>query len=283
MEIRAIHVNWTKPFFAKNGSGEYYIDGFEVLTTILSALMWRKLNGSIKLYTDTIGYAFYKSLTLLDLWDDGIDTQILESIPSSIDPKIYWAAAKIFAIRNEKAPLVMMDTDLMVWKSLGELESCHLAAFHREPLQTDCYISYNDLKKRIGYYPDSDWDWSVEPCNTALTYFNHWDFKDYYTQSAIDFMIDNNEQPEDFVSQMVFAEQRIFSMCAEKLGIKIHTFLDSVYNGENMDFTHIWGAKDLARTNADFNAQLCDSLINAIIREHPSYKIPEEVFDYIQR
>lgn len=282
MNIRAIHVNWTKPSVTKNGSREYYIDDFEVLTTILSALMWRKLNGSIKLYTDRIGYDFYKSLNILDVWDDGIDTQTLESIPPSIDPEIYWAAAKIFAIRNEAAPLVMMDTDLMVWKPLDELQNCHLAAFHRESLQTDCYISFNDLKKRPGYYPDIDWNWSVEPCNTALAYFNHWDFKNYYTQSAIDFMLDNNDRPKELVSQMVFAEQRIFSMCAEKLGINVHTFLDKAYNGENMDFTHIWGAKGLARTDANFNKQLCDSLINAIIREYPSYKIPEEVFNYIQ-
>lgn len=280
MNIRAIHVNWTKPFFAKNGSGRYYIDSFEVLTTILSALMWRKLNGSIKLYTDKTGYAFYKSLNMLDVWDDGIDTKTLESIPPSIDPEIYWAAAKIFAIRNEDAPLMMMDTDLMVWKSLDELQNCHLAAFHRESLYADCYLSYDNLKKRTGYNPDSGWDWSVEPCNTALAYFNHREFKDYYTQSAIDFMTDNDERPEELVSQMVFAEQRVFSMCAEKLGVKIHTFLDTTYNGENMDFTHIWGAKRLARTDADFKAQLCNSLIEAIIREFPSFKIPEEVFNY---
>ncbi|MBP5455188.1 MAG: hypothetical protein J6Y37_01665 [Paludibacteraceae bacterium] len=282
MNIRAIHVNWTKPYVAKNGLVDYRVDAFEVLTTILSAIMWKKLNGSIKLYTDRMGYAFYESLNILDVWDGGVDTETLESIPSSIDPEIYWAAAKIFAIRKEDAPLVMMDTDLMVWKSLDELADCHLAAFHRESLLTDCYIPYECLKKRSGYRIDKDWSWSVEPCNTALAYFNHRDFKNYYTQSAIDFMLDNNERPQELVSQMVFAEQRIFSMCAEKMGIAVHTFLDKPYNGETMDFTHIWGAKSLARTDGDFNGHLCESLINAILRESPSYRIPDEVFRYLQ-
>ena len=110
MEINAIHVNWTKPFFAKNKDRMYSIDDFEILSTILSALLWRDLNGPIKLYTDGAGYEFYRMLGILDIWDGGIDVHTLESIPTSIDPEIYWAAAKIFAIRNEKAPVVMMDS-----------------------------------------------------------------------------------------------------------------------------------------------------------------------------
>ena len=281
MEINAIHVNWTKPFFAKNKDRMYSIDDFEILSTILSALLWRDLNGPIKLYTDGAGYEFYRMLGILDIWDGGIDVHTLESIPTSIDPEIYWAAAKIFAIRNEKAPVVMMDTDLLVWKHLDELRDIHLSAFHRESLQTDCYIPYDVLKKRKDYRLDPDWSWSIEPCNTALAYFNDLDFKNYYTQSAIDFMLDNNERPFELVSQMVFAEQRIFSMCAQKMGIEILTFLDSAYDGETVDFTHLWGTKSLARDDVAFNIQLCTSLLNAIRREFPSYEIPQQVLSYV--
>lgn len=283
MNINAIHINWTKPFFAKNYIDSYRIDEFEVLTTMLSALMWRKLNGSIKLYTDYEGLKFYESLNILDIWDRGIDVSTLEDIPDAIDPMIYWAAAKIFAIRAENESVMMMDTDLMVWKTLDELRDCHLAAFHKESLLTDCYIPFRDLKKRHDYRPDPEWSWKVEPCNTALAYFNHMDFKRYYTDAAIDFMWNNKEKPLENVSQMVFAEQRIFSMCANKMNIPIHTFLDEPYNGKCWDFTHIWGAKSLARGDKNFNKQLCDSTVNAINRECPWYKIPNAVFDYVYR
>ena len=281
MSLNAIHVNWTKPFFSKNGEIDYRVDDFELLSTILSALLWRKLNGDIKLYTDNVGLEFYSSLGILDVWNLGVDADTLENIPASVSPDIFWAAGKIFAVRNENTPFVVMDTDLMVWLSLPDLSTCHLMAFHRESLATDCYIPYESLRKRSDYHADSMWNWSVEPCNTALTYFNHRDFKEYYTRSAIDFMDGNFERPLELVSQMVFAEQRIFSMCADRLGVAVHTFLDKVYDGDCDDFTHLWGTKSLARKDAAFNRQLCGSLLNAIKREAPWYEVPRRVLSYV--
>ena len=53
--IKAFHSNWTTPFFKMNPNKEYYIEDFEILTTIISALKWREKNGSIKMVTDEIG------------------------------------------------------------------------------------------------------------------------------------------------------------------------------------------------------------------------------------
>ena len=279
--MRAIHINWTKPFFCKKGDVPYKIDDFDALTTILSALTWRHFIGDVKLYTDRAGYDFYASLGLLNLWNGGIDVDVLQRIPDNINPKIFWAAAKIFALRAEQSPVVMLDTDLMVWKSLEEeLKGVRVAAFHSEPLETDCYIPFELLKKRPGYMPDPDWDWTVLPSNTALAYFGDEEFKRSYTDAAIDFMTDNQEMPMEMVSQMVFAEQRMLSMCAKKQGIPIHLFLELMYNGETNDFTHIWGAKDIARKDEDFHKELITSIMEAIQREFPSYRFQQEFLDY---
>ena len=40
--IKAFHSNWTTPFFKMNPNKEYYIEDFEILTTIISALKWRE-------------------------------------------------------------------------------------------------------------------------------------------------------------------------------------------------------------------------------------------------
>ncbi len=274
--VKAIHINWTLPAMTYNGcvcDRRYRVDDFELLSTILSALLWRRNNGPIKLYTDSIGYEYYLSLGLLPLWDE-IDTKILDGIPNSIDAEIFWAAAKIFAVQAEKGPVVMMDTDLLVWKRLDELRDCEIAAFHTESLDLDCYLPYESLKKRTDYQLDKDWDWNLLPYNTALAYFDHPEFKKYYTDSAIDFMTNNKERPCELVSQMVFAEQRLFSMCARKLKLPVHTFLKETYNGVCDDFTHLWGAKGVARSDRNFNEQLCRSLVNAIRREFPRYQFP---------
>ena len=51
-------------------------------------------------------------------------------------------------------------------------------------------------------------------------------------------MMDNHEYPCEMVSQMVFAEQRIVSMCAKKMNIPIYHFLDDPFQADNSIFTH---------------------------------------------
>ena len=47
--MQAFHSNWTIPFFIRNPHIEYRIEPFELLTTALSALEWRRENGSIRM------------------------------------------------------------------------------------------------------------------------------------------------------------------------------------------------------------------------------------------
>jgi hypothetical protein len=144
-----------------------------------------------------------------------------------------------------------------------------LMAYHSESLEQlkSCYIDYRFLKKREGYKPDPNWDWNQDPYNTALTYFNDSKFLKYYTDKSIDFMRGNTERPMEMVSQMVFAEQRIFGMCAKRKKIAVGTFLTSPYDN-NPSFTHIWGGKDEARNNPQSEIKLCEALSKAIINRY---------------
>lgn len=278
MKITALHIHGTGPFRLKTKelNTPFQIEDFELLCTILSALMWRKYNGRIKLYTDKLAYDYYKSLNMLDLWDGGVDCDVLESIPSDINQEIFWACAKLFAIRNEETPVMMIDTDLIVWKNITRLlESKKFAVLHREPFN-DVYISFDLLKKREGYMPDPDWDWSVLPCNTALAYFNQPDFLKYYTDCAIDFMRGNQEYPMEMVTQMVFAEQRIISMCAQKMNIPIFHFMDDPFEKGNKTFTHLWGGKSVARKMDKQRHILCTAMLRRLHKELPDYEFPSQ-------
>lgn len=264
--LLALHVNWTKPSQVRNPKGDYHIADFEIRSTILSACLWRQYNGPIKMYTDCIGYDFYDSWGLLGLWDGGVDVDVLEGIPDDIPADIFWAGGKLYAIKEQKEPFVMMDTDLLVWTCIHDIVAGQkLMAYHSENLEQlkSCYIDYRFLKKRKGYKPDANWDWNQDPYNTALTYFNDSKFLKYYTDKAIDFMRGNTERPMEMVSQMVFAEQRIFGMCAKRKKIAVGTFLSSPYDN-NLSFTHIWGGKDEARNNPQSETKLCQALSKAI-------------------
>lgn len=261
LKVRGIHVNWSKPYSQK----PYEIEDFELLSTILSALLWKKYNGTIKLYTDSTVKAYYKKLGMLSLWDGGVDTEVLDGIPSSINPKMYWAAGKLYAAQKEKEnTFALIDTDLLVWKSLTSKETRrHVIALHPESLEDNpCY-------------------------NTAFSYYqgskNAKDFLGKYTQTAIKYMKDNNEPHADMLSQMVFAEQRIFANCATELGLTVTTLVSDSSRQEEAKITHIGNNKQVARENKDARKQLCKSLLEAIRKLFPEYEFSKELNNLLNK
>ncbi|WP_373725554.1 DUF6734 family protein [Bacteroides heparinolyticus] len=245
--MQAIHVTHSAPFFSKmsNRGKEYKISDFELLTTILSALKWREINGDIRLYTDTFAYDFYKSQNMLKIWNSGINVNVLDNIQENIDFEIFWAAGKLFALRNENTPCVMMDTDFICWVDISKLieKDSKIKCIHREEIVNDVYLPYYLLKIPLGYKFNPYWDWSEKPCNTAFFYMADETIKQYYINEAFRFMDNNVEKPQELVSQMVFAEQRLLSMCAKLKGVRIDSFTTLKDLFCQNSFTHLWGYK----------------------------------------
>ena len=116
----------------------------------MSALLWKKFNGPIKLYTDDAGLDYLKSVGLASLWDI-INVDTLNSIAKDIDQKVFWAGAKLYALRAESAPVAMIDTDLFIWKDISSY--CNykkLVTLHREDL-IECYPPIEGLNVAEGY------------------------------------------------------------------------------------------------------------------------------------
>ena len=254
-----LHIFSTAPGTRMRAGKPFSLPAFEIICQALSALMWKKLNGPIKFYGDKAACRWLADLDLLGMYDV-VDNQVLEGIPDDINQEIFWAGSKLFALRAEKAPVAMVDTDLIVWKPLGDLLDGPLTVLHREDL-IDCYIRKEFLKTRPGYAFDPQWDWTVHPCNTAFAYFGNEDFKSRYVEKAVDFMRGNGEYPMEMVSQMVFAEQRLLAMEAVKDGVPIRTLVKDPFEKENSLFTHLWGAKKVARGSPD----ACKALVKAMI------------------
>ena len=229
--IEAFHSNWTRPFFNANPHKEYYIEDFEILTTILSALKWREKNGSIKMITDKVGANYYKSIGLEKIWDLRIDIS-LDDINYKIDSNIFWAAGKLYALKSQKSPCVMIDTDFIVWENIQNiLSNTEVSVIHKEKIVKEVYPDKDYFKFKNGYSLDEEWDWSVLPSNTAFMYISNGEFKKYYTTSAIDFM-NNLHYSDDKITNMVFAEQRLISMCAKRKNIEINEImsLDNLFS-----------------------------------------------------
>ena len=117
----------------------YAVEPFELLTTALSALCWRRENGSICMVCDSRAVEYYASLGLDFLWDDGMHP-LLDAMPDDINATAFWAAGKLYAVAAMKAPCVMLDTDLICWKNIDTLlDGVDAAAIHREDIIPSIY------------------------------------------------------------------------------------------------------------------------------------------------
>ena len=246
--MQAFHSNWTRPFFICNPHMEYRIEPFELLTTALSALEWRRENGSIRMICDTPAKRYYESLGLCFLWDDGV-YPLLDTMPEDINATAFWAAGKLYALSAVPSPCVMLDTDFICWKSISNLlDGPDTAAIHREDIMPSIYPDQTAFAQTEGF-PLDLFDWTVQPFNTALAYFGNDEFRRYYTDTAIRFMRCSPDA-DDALTYMVFAEQRLLAMCAEKKHAHATALSDlpALFGGaQNGYFTHIWGFKQQMR------------------------------------
>lgn len=267
--IPAFHSNWTKPFFSRNPGKPYSMEDYNLLTTILSALEWRKHNGSILMITDTAGAEYYHSLGIAHIWDLGISDVLENSVDDDIYPLSFWAAGKIFALQSQIAPCVMIDTDFIVWKPLASaLSGISLAVIHREEISDAIYPGKPFFNMDKSYSFPGEWDWSVLPCNTAFLYIADNVFKAYYTSESIGFM-KNLRETKNITAEMVFAEQRLLAMCAAAKGITVKSLLD-VHNLESQDcFTHIWGLKGEIQTKPEERRRFCTGCVSRIRADFP--------------
>ncbi|MCD8180161.1 MAG: hypothetical protein LUF26_01590 [Firmicutes bacterium] len=261
----AIHINWTKPFINKFNR-PYELEDFEVLTTILSALKWREKNGNITMITDKEGMEYYEKTGLTEIWDD------VQSILDEVDvnPDVFWAAGKIFALKSRTAPTAMIDTDFIVWESIDFDALSDVTVIHFEDLYPDVYPPRGHFNMKAGYEFDSGFDWGLKACNTAFCVIKNDALLKYYTETSVDFMR-NAEEKDDRLTYMVFAEQRLLNMCAGKMNIRVNAFSDLgrlFKDGENR-FTHTWGMKQQMRDNGALRYDFCRRCINRIVHEYP--------------
>ena len=271
--MNAFHSNWTKPLSLRNKGMSYLIEDYDLLTTILSALEWRKHNGSIKMVTDSAGAEYYQKLGLAHIWDMGITASLDVLDNEAIFPLSFWAAGKIFALEQQSVPCVMIDTDFIVWKSLAaDTKNEKLAVAHREDLSGEIYPEKAFFNMDKSYQFPAEWDWTALPCNTALLYIADEQFKEYYTSESIRFMR-NLRETKNITAEMVFAEQRLLAMCAAAKGIKVKTLLNADTLESQNAFTHVWGLKRELNTNGDKRRDFCLNCVKRII-----FDFPEETF-----
>ena len=269
--MRAFHAFWSAPNRARHGGG-IAVPDHELLTLILSALEWRRLNGPITLVTDGAGAAFFERAGLAGLWSAPIDTS-LDGMDASLDPELFWAAGKLEALRRTSAPCVMLDADMIVWRDLSPLLKENAVAAHREELDPAVYPDPAEaFRLDPGYAFPREWDFTLPAANTAFLYLPEDGLKEYYANSAFRFMRALRNADAGPVVSMCFAEQRLLPMCAHARGVGLDTLLD-LHALDEQDFvTHLWGRKRALATSDEERIEYCLGCVLRLLKDFPEWE-----------
>ena len=239
--MKAIHVNWTKPFFEKerlrghgfkvfknNKSVDYSLPIYQILVAKLSILNWKKYNGTIKLYTDSIGKEYYDSIGLLELYDE-VNTDVLDNY-TNVDAAYFWTSGKIHCLQYESEPFVFMDNDFIIRDSIDESVLS----------KSDITIGYWEIPRGYYYFTKKQFDNEINHCefpknyncnsltpNTSFMYFNNMKLvKDYVSEHTK--LIDNDgvEVPEWF---WLMTDQGILGHCIREGNYKTDVITNKVF------------------------------------------------------
>ncbi|MBR0366028.1 MAG: hypothetical protein IJH94_04430 [Clostridia bacterium] len=266
--MNALHSTWTKPH--RYSTGGFFIEDFDILTTILSALKWRELNGRIKMVTDSVGLEFYRSRGMLGIWDE-VTTE-LDELPQAVDPEVFWAAGKLYALERAAIPTAMLDTDFIVWERIAFDKLGDLTVIHREDITPHTYPDISAFKMKDGYSLDTVLDIYERPVNAAFYVIKNEALKNEYIRATKEFI--EKSAGKDRLTYMVFAEQRLLAMTAKKMNIEIGEFSDMerLFRDGARAFTHIWGMKEQMRRSPELRRGFCLRCVRRILTEFPQYE-----------
>ena len=258
------HALSTAPFTRRHPGRPFLMDEIDLLTAELSARLWRRYNGPIRLLTDPMGYEYAKSTPLADAYGEILP--VLEPRCCGIDPIKYWAAGKIAALSKLQTPCVILDMDMLIWKQLdlaGEKLVCACVEF----ISDTVYPPFSFFRTVGDYAFPPEWSEEATVLNTAFLYIGDEELKREYTREAFRFMLAERESPDYWAICMTFAEQRILGMCAEARGV----YAKLLYDMDKACLTHTWGAKGKLRTEENYRAfylKICEEKLRLLREEN---------------
>ena len=303
--VKGVHVWWSKPhmLFCDIKEDDYMIEDYNLIIFIISALYWKKHYGDIILYTDEVTLNFFKKINLdyLSIWSS-VDTELIKSIPTEIDPCIYWASAKLHVLSKLSAPFVILDTDLYFNKPTFKFDDKFDLIFaHLEGITNTTYPPLDTfIDKQIDGY---NWSHKHYPINVSVLYFNNNDLLTKYTTDALEFMmhpVNNIKHPYDTNSiRMVFIEQRLLGQLIGEETFVTKPILKDIYLYDETDgarlipsldgesnigdvsgfMEHIWGSKNTITSEYRYYIDHMKKHLGMIKDDFPEYY--DKIYDVL--
>ena len=302
--MKVIFVNWTKPFFYKHQaegynkdklgditSVEYDMVDYELLinkAAVISAK--RHLKVPVKLYTDDVGYEFYKKHNMLSIFDE-IDVDTLNTYnTSTYNSGKWWTSGKSVAIGTEEPPFLFLDNDFILKGPLDEdMYNYDLVHTHWEIQRGKWFVSEDMVKKYE--VPIDNFVQDMMMPNTSFVFMNNKTLRDCYVTDHLNIVRKDYDSIPEWLWLM--SDQGIMGYCARELELNVASIEPSAYIAftEEMkwmeeefighsptwvkvrglkhikkpDYWHVWTEKVALREDEEFRQRVIAEM-NAIIK-----------------
>lgn len=289
--MKAIFVNWTAPFFYKEDAqgynklkmfdlpdNQYDIVDYELLIQKLSVKRAKKHIGHTKLYTDNIGFEFYKKKGMLELWDE-IDTETLENFNRefpNVNPGRFWTTGKSIVMGKEPVPYLFLDLDFIVRDNLPSWVWNYDVVHTQWEIQRGEFFVFEHQLEQIGGIPDFVQNMMMP--NTSFVFMNNEKLRDEYYKKHIDLITREYTHVPEWL--WLIADQGILGYAIRKLDCTAESIENRLYlsypelpvlgptkpgkglfwvkdpnrvdHEENMNYYHVWLDKYYFKTQEWF-------------------------------
>ena len=287
---KAIHIMWSAPKLKKNLP---IFEDFELLTLVLSALLYRKYNNEITFYTDLPTYNLLLENDLCWAWNE-INYNVLEdSVSKNSGYSGIENFAKIWLQGELKPPFLYIDNDAIIAeklpKSFKDQDFCFAHYEKSESSYTRWYPKVSTYPLRKEYIDTFKFDEeNSEIFNTALFYFGSVDLQQIYKneyESFLKSLTTKDLKSAEFL--YLFLDQRLMGLISNKFPeFKVKPFIPYQWNmdkgvmeklnlnGEFLQkFHHTWGGKKVLSKSLALKNDYCKKLIN----EYQRFLKPEDL------
>ncbi|MCX8074027.1 MAG: hypothetical protein N2749_00370 [Clostridia bacterium] len=299
--MHAIHCFSSKPMqMGRSISGDedinkkiFYPD-YMLATLCLSALQWRKTNGTITLHTDSNFYQVLEKKGFIGFWDSVERTldNISEKMPR-IDHAVFWSAAKFYCYSLHKAPFACIDTDIIVWNKLNLNPKHSLIFTHWESIEQ----GDKNYPGRPKIIVDPSYDFNEcenvikKGINMSVTIFLNEKFKNMFTDEAVKFMLKSGRKFDGSYAtpEILYMEQVLPVELATKYRFSISPLIQCIWSPKQFKFTmqdkkrdwifnkfdqdqvctHLWFHKNYIEKNEEARKEYMNELIHVFKKDFP--------------
>lgn len=205
---------------------------FDLLMMFTSVIQWKKHHPDAvcELHADKMTQEFFNQLGVLSLWNSVKEV----GKNKAIDKNVFWASAKLQALRNVTEPVIIMDNDFVVYQSFDKFFKNEVIVGHDEdgkeyyPKALDPYVR---KVRHIINRPD------LKAVNCCFLYLPNPQFTQHYASLSLQLMEEFTKMKVPNSKYLIYAEQLLLKHLLTLHNVTYKPLLDTVYDSKLNQFT----------------------------------------------